>query len=447
MVYPLTNHSNLELACISVLCAAALPFVVAVAKHTMSHQLPSIAHSVMAEDAEEPKKVFQWTDLPLELRHTIYDKLNERVDGPEHVLRDWLDKTEGLIPAPADDQNTDASNADGEIEGEDGDDEDEDVGDGHGDDENEGAADGMNEEHDEESKSDYDEEVDEFPGIAESHGNGEVPEMDAEEGADGDLDMQSPADGPENEEVEGIGEQEDEQDENGEVDEDEDSEDSEDSEDDEDDQDSDEDEDDADANPAPAAYGVSGTVNSPPKTIVKRPHTKFRHAVGIFELSACPPPVNVLLLNRQTKDEAIEHYYNTATFIINVSQGFRHFSFFEETIELFNQKAFSPLEQIRKCTIRFVWDAELMDGSDIDEGVRIMYDDMLRLRAGKVEATLRMAPHLEEMTIEWHDSLNCNCSTELAHGYVFRLPLCQNIVANAQLASWRTSSILHRRRI
>ncbi|KAF2096056.1 hypothetical protein NA57DRAFT_78826 [Rhizodiscina lignyota] len=254
---------------------------------------------IMTDYEEEP---FPFLDLPLELRHIIYDKYNEREDGHEHVMRDWFDKAEGLIPSAGDE-------------------------------------------------------------IDNSDSEDEIPEEDGEEEDDDD----------------------------------------------------DEEEEDTDAASHPSANMVSGTLESASTTTTRaRPQTKYRHTIGMFELSACPPPPNILLVNKQIKDEAIRHFYETANLTIHATQSFCHYTFFEETLDLLVNKPFSPLESIRKCTLRFVWDSELLRGSDMDSGIHSFYEEMLSIRANKVAETLKKAPNLKEIKIEWHDTVKSVDSMSLA---------------------------------
>ena len=272
----------------------------------------------------EPKAFHRLMDLPLEIRQRIYACAAEREYGPEYVLKAWLDKVCGYMDRGC------YTNVDGIVEEDyDSDDSDQD---------DDGDEDEQQDGEDESDEGDEQEDADELENDEAAHGDG---------AAQGDEDAQE-GDAAEDEDysaLEHTASDEDSEDEDNQID---------------------------------LSTGV--IINLPPTTInpIPRPpptaetrRTPNRHTVGMFGISACPPPMALL---QSIKNEAKDAFFNTATFHINVNKGVRHLTFFEETIKHFRDAPFSPLEQMRKMRITICWNSQwLKDHETItdDQGVSL----------------------------------------------------------------------------
>lgn len=176
--------------------------------------------------------------------------------------------------------------------------------------------------------------------------------------------------------------------------------------------------------------------------------TKWRHAIPIIQFSHCPPPVPLLLINKQLYNEAITYYYDMLTLKINVTEAFPYTSFYELLTETIANATFSPIEQVQKVELTFVWDTVWIksqhnrptdedededddeeDGDGDDEDNQDEDDDgdgdfmpnpmdtdpatkqsilcgLLNKRADVTADLLRMMPNLKSLKIKWFDSQN-----------------------------------------
>lgn len=177
--------------------------------------------------------------------------------------------------------------------------------------------------------------------------------------------------------------------------------------------------------------------------------TQWRHAVPIIQFSHCPPPMALLLINKQLYNEAIAYYYDILTLKINVTEAFTFTSFYELLTETIANAAFSPIEQVQKVELTFVWDTVWIksqhtkpteedddededeeDGDGDDDGEDDDHDDdddghtgsnpmdsdpatkqsilsgFLNKRADVTADLLRMMPNLKSLKIKWYDSQN-----------------------------------------
>ncbi|KAJ4363086.1 hypothetical protein N0V83_010206 [Neocucurbitaria cava] len=149
----------------------------------------------------------------------------------------------------------------------------------------------------------------------------------------------------------------------------------------------------------------------PPRPIV-RAHHKWRHIPNFMRLTHCPPPVELLLTSKQLNDEAKNWYYDVAVLRIEATGSFSHTSFYEEAFSQITEAAFSPMENIRKVEVTFVWDTTWIR-ADTTGCVDAIFPALLRQRANFVYKILQQAPDLQEVVIHWHDSARDHESANL----------------------------------
>ncbi|CAN9150161.1 unnamed protein product [Alternaria alternata] len=164
------------------------------------------------------------------------------------------------------------------------------------------------------------------------------------------------------------------------------------------------------------AATVAATQPLPPAPVV-RPHAKWRHIPNFMRLTQCPAPVQLLLVSQQLNNEAKNWFYDVATLRIDATGSFAHTSFFEEAFSQITDAAFSPMENIRKVDITFVWDSTWIR-ADTTGSVEAIFPALLRQRSKFVHQILLQAPDLREVTIHWqvnstHDSAQDDESTNL----------------------------------
>jgi hypothetical protein len=140
---------------------------------------------------------------------------------------------------------------------------------------------------------------------------------------------------------------------------------------------------------------------------------KYRHSVPIIQLSACPPPLPLLLTCKQLCTEALEFYYAKCALYIDATVAFIHFHFFEEVFELLQTKEYSFINQLRKVKIRFVWDSETISTLT---SVDVMSDYMLPRRRDLILGLLSKAVHLESIEVHWHDTVKNDASEAFKNG-------------------------------
>jgi hypothetical protein len=303
-------------------------------------------------------------DLPLEVRHSIFEHVAVRDFKPKKLFRYWFEKKEvkelvaqdaidnpnGPIPRVVyanddgyheyDDESTvndDDSEEDGQEEDEDTD-EDSENEDG---DEND---DDDDDDDDEDEEAEQDEDSDENEDGSEIDGEDEGEQLD--EAVPGAHDTQSatagvlvPAHAAAQDDLdttmEDAGEvhvDEDESDDEGEAEGNDREEGDDDSEGDEDVAD---DDDDTDATVA--------ATQPPAPAPMFRPHHKWRHIPNFMRLTHCPPPLQLLLTSHQLNNEAKNWFYDVAVLRIDATGSFAHTSFFEEAFSQITDAAFSPM--------------------------------------------------------------------------------------------------------
>jgi hypothetical protein len=295
-------------------------------------------------------------DLPLEVRHTIFEYSAARDVKPKKLLRYWFEKKEAkdLVAKQAEaDPNAPAARVvhdneyeedsdvpEPEPEDEDGSDDEDEDGQDNEDNEDEGEDEGEDEiveEADEDENGDHDEEAADG-GIAQPNPTSQAlppqpPTATAAQNQGGDTAQQ-----PDETEVE-----DEDDDQEGEtatraeggdeaIDE--------------------ENEDDAED----AEQANATVVPPPPPTPVVHISRKWRYIPNFMRITHCPPPVELLLASKQLNEEAKDWFYDVAILRINATGSFAHTSFFEEAFSQITDAAFSPMENVRKVEAMFVWD-------------------------------------------------------------------------------------------
>lgn len=167
----------------------------------------------------------------------------------------------------------------------------------------------------------------------------------------------------------------------------------------------------------------------PPPAVVISPHHKWHHIPKFMRISHCPPPIELLLASKQLHEEAKNWFYDVAVLRISATSSFAHTSFFEEAFSQITEAAFSPMENIRKVEVLFVWDTTWLRAEETGCAEAI-FPALLRQRGDFVHQILSQAPDLREVTIHWHDSAQDN---ESANFMVDILAPFHSLNANVQI--------------
>ncbi|KAF7451348.1 hypothetical protein A1F99_031250 [Pyrenophora tritici-repentis] len=114
----------------------------------------------------------------------------------------------------------------------------------------------------------------------------------------------------------------------------------------------------------------------------------------------------------ELNNEAKNWFYDVATLRIDATGSFAHTSFFEETFSQITDAAFSPMKNIRKVEVTFVWDSTWIR-ADTAGCVGAIFPALLGQRSSFVHRILLMAPDLKEVVIHWHDSAHDDESVSL----------------------------------
>jgi hypothetical protein len=154
---------------------------------------------------------------------------------------------------------------------------------------------------------------------------------------------------------------------------------------------------DDDGSADPAAAPVQ---QPPPPVPVIGVHHKWCHIPKFMRLTQCPPPVELLLTSKQLDNEAKNWFYDVAVLRIDATGSFAHTSFFEEAFKQITDAAFSPMENIRKVEVTFVWDSTWIR-ADTSGCVGAIFPALLGQRASFVYQILSQAPDLKELVINW----------------------------------------------
>jgi hypothetical protein len=369
------------------------------------------------------------THLPLELRHTIFEHAATRDIKPKKLFRYWFEKQEvkALIAAQATADSTapaplvvrdDSTEVDTEDEAqEDQADEDDEAGedadgdDDDDDDEDEDNAAAEAEEHDDMDEDEADEDVEDnlddqedatdedatMPAttqLANQANTEDQTQLDDEAGPADDMETDNGDEAEAQEDQDAIDENGDEaMTEEAAVD-------GGDGENGEETQDGEDEDGTADA-----------TVTTPqvPQPAQIKAARKWRHIPKFMRITHCPPPIELLLASKTLQEEANDWFYNVAILRIEATGSFAHSSFFEEALQQITDAAFSPMENIRKVEVTFVWDTTWLRADDAGSAEAI-FPALLRERSAFVWKILSQAPDLRELTIHWHDSAQDNDS-------------------------------------
>ncbi|ORX91863.1 hypothetical protein BCR34DRAFT_271431 [Clohesyomyces aquaticus] len=159
---------------------------------------------------------------------------------------------------------------------------------------------------------------------------------------------------------------------------------------------------DADGDGDGATLQSAQTAAAPPAPVISAA-PKWRHIPKFMRISHCPPALELLLTSKDLSRQAMDWYYDVAVLRIDATGSFTHTTFFEVSLGELTDAAFSPIENIRRVDVTFVWDTVWLRESDAFESI---YQAMLRQRAEFVVGILKRAPELTNVTIHWHDSVN-----------------------------------------
>lgn len=165
----------------------------------------------------------------------------------------------------------------------------------------------------------------------------------------------------------------------------------------------DNDEDGEDTTATDGTAAVAAQPPPPPQAPIICASRKWRHIPNFMRLTHCPPPTELLLTSQQLHDEAENWFYDVAILRISATNSFAHTSFFEEAFEQITDAAFSPMENIRKVEVMFVWDTTWLR-ADENGFAAAVFPALLRKRAEFVHDILKKAPDLREVVIHYHDS-------------------------------------------
>lgn len=207
------------------------------------------------------------------------------------------------------------------------------------------------------------------------------------------------------------GQDEDEEDEDGEEDEDDGEED--DGEEEEEEEDNGEEDDDAEMADADGEEDGDGNgdttaaaTTTQTQAIVVQPSRKWRHIPGIMQLTHCPPPMNLLLACKDLHQEALNWYYDVAVLNINATAGFKHATFFEDSLRTIVECPYSPMQHIRRVTVTMTYDTSWLK-SQPDLFASQVFEAILRTRIEHVVNVLLNAPNLKKLVLKWNDSSSC----------------------------------------
>jgi hypothetical protein len=356
--------------------------------------------------------------LPLEVRHVIFKHAAARDVKPKKLLRYWFEKQEvkqliaqeladnpnGLAPLVTHQEDYDEDSD--VMDQEDGENEDSEDG---GDEEDEDNADEDNADHDEDqdeedednSELSEDEDAMEEDGdvqtVLQALSSGQVPplpshtqttapalahqddagEMDDAEEHDADEHVQDTVDEDGDEAMS------------------------------DDDNEAAADEDDGDMVVGDDADGTAAAQPPPVPAPVVCAARKWRYIPNFMRITHCPPPIELLLASQQLNADAKNWFYDVAVLRINATGSFAHTSFFEEAFSQITDAAFSPMENIRKVDVTFVWDTTWLRAEDAG-CAEAVFPALLRQRSDFVYQILLKAPELNKLTIHWHDSAQDN---------------------------------------
>lgn len=149
------------------------------------------------------------------------------------------------------------------------------------------------------------------------------------------------------------------------------------------------------------ADGTEETEQATPVAEVK-PDRKWRHVPKFMRLTQCPPETNLFLISKQLNDEVKSWFYDVAVLKIDATASFLHLSFFELALTKLVEAPNSPMGNIKKAEITFVWDTTWIRSES--EFVGAVFPALLKKRVEFIVKILLRAPELEQVLIHWHDS-------------------------------------------
>lgn len=157
----------------------------------------------------------------------------------------------------------------------------------------------------------------------------------------------------------------------------------------------------ADGDDTTAVDATAGTAE--PEIFTVLPHHKWRHVSKFMHLTQCPPQADLFLIAKQLNIEAKEWFYDVATLKIDATASFLHCSFFELALNKLAEAPFSPMENIKKAEITFVWDTTWIR-AEPSGFAGAVFPVLLKSRVDFILEILLRAPELKEVKIHWHDS-------------------------------------------
>lgn len=180
-----------------------------------------------------------------------------------------------------------------------------------------------------------------------------------------------------------------------------------------------------------ATTPVQGNAATPaPRVIVIKPHPKWRHIPKFMRLTQCPPQSNLFLVSKQLNSEVKAWFYSVATLKIDATASFLHFTFFELALTQLAEAAFSPMENIKKAEITFVWDTTWLRAEESGFTAAV-FPAFLKNRVDFVLSILLRAPELESVVIHWHDSAQDDGAMQLRADTVE--PFIMNLTVNVDI--------------
>ena len=167
-----------------------------------------------------------------------------------------------------------------------------------------------------------------------------------------------------------------------------------------------------------------------PQVVVIKAHPKWRHVPKFMRLTQCPPETNLFLISKQANSEVKAWFYDVATLKIDATASFLHFSFFELALNKLAEAAFSPMLNIKKAEITFVWDTTWLRAEESGFAAAV-FPVFLQNRVDFVVSVLLRAPELESVVIHWHDSARDDGAMQLRADTIE--PFIMNLAANVDI--------------
>jgi len=148
-----------------------------------------------------------------------------------------------------------------------------------------------------------------------------------------------------------------------------------------------------------------------PASVVK-PSDRWRHVSNFVCLTHCPLGSELFLISRQLNAEAKNWFYKVAAIKIDATANLSDSNFFELTLKKLGAAADSPMVNINKAEVTFVWDSSWIKADTSETAPRIL-PELLYTRAKFIVRILQKASKLEYLIIHWHDSAQDDEATNL----------------------------------